>query len=271
MTKKKKKSKKKSRSPALPKRGTRAAEDFFESWGQINRFFHFVLGLVGHTDGVAEHAHNALVETERDEAKKKKMIEEWGKRITATQELKNNRQIFVEVIFVRHLENYLNYLSSLLYEIFTQRPETLRSSDKIEISSVLQHDSVESIVRDIAERKVEALSYSSFSDLTTFFKDRFNIKLVSDEELKKISDAIEIRNISVHNRCTINKRFVSRANVSIDDIGKKKYLFSNDLDELVPMLAKVVKSIDRSATSKLKLKGKIFAKKEKTRSGPDKS
>jgi hypothetical protein len=243
-----------------PKRGTKAAEGFYESWGQINRFFYFVLHLVGHTDEAAERAHKALVDIEDDEVKKQGMIEEWKKRVSATQTLRENRQFFVEVIFIRHVENFLNYLSSLLYEIFTQRPETLRSSDKIEVASVLRHDSVESIVRDLAERKVEALSYSSFTDLVEFFNERFNLQLATTDEIQQISESIEIRNISVHNRCVINKRFISRVHISGEQIGKKRNLYSNDLDRLVPMLARLVKTIDRAASSKLRLRGVRFAK-----------
>lgn len=252
----------KSRSIAIvsPKRGTKAAEGFYESWSQIHRFFNFVLHLVGHTDFAAEHAHKVLVETESDEVKKQEMIEGWKKRVSATQALRENRQFFVEVIFVRHVENFLNYLSSLLYEIFTQRPETLRSSDKIEVASVLRHDSVESIVRDLAERKVEALSYSSFADLVEFFQERFNLQLATTDEIRQISEAIEIRNISVHNRCVINKRHVSRVHISDEQIGRRRDLYSTDLDRLVPMLAQLVKTIDRAAASKLRLRGVRFAK-----------
>ena len=247
-----------SRRPPIPKRGTRAAASFFGSWQEINRFFSFVMHLVGHVDAAAERAHTVLVEVEDDQSKRDKMVEEWKGRRSAADSLRQNRQFFLEAIFVRHIENFLNYLSSLLYEIFVQRPETLRTSDKIEVASVLKHDSIESLVRDIAERKVEALSYSSFKDLTDFFEERFHITIADASTIRSLSEAIEIRNISVHNRCIINKRFVSRLALDDKQLGQKRELYIHDLDQLVPLLSRTARALDKIAATKLKLKGVRF-------------
>lgn len=246
----------------LPRSGTRAAEGYVSSWKEINQFFNFVLGLVAHVDGAASHAHKVLVETEGDEKKKIKMEEEWKLRVSATDSLRSNRQFFLEIILVRHIENYLNYVAALLYEIFVQRPETLRSSEKIEISVALQCDSIETLVREIAERKVESLSYSSFSDLSDFFEDRFRLDLADEEQLKLLLEAIEIRNISVHNHCTINKRYISRLKLSTEHLGKQKRLGVDYLDKLVPMLMEMAISVDKQARSKFHLTGIRFKKKD---------
>jgi hypothetical protein len=248
----------------LPRSGTRAAEGFVTSWKEINRFFNFVLGLVGHIDGAAEHAHKVLVETEPDENKRTQMAEEWKSRVSATDTLIVNRQFFLEVILVRHIENYLNYVAALLYEIFVQRPETLRSSEKIDVSVALQCDSIETLVREIAEKKVESLSYSSFTDLSAFFDDRFRLELATENQLKLLLEAIEIRNISVHNRCTINKRYISRLKLGTEHLGKQKALGVGYLDELVPMLMEMAIAVDKQARTKLHLTGIRFPKQELT-------
>lgn len=173
--------------------------------------------------------------------------------------LKENRQFFLEITIVRHIENYLNYLSELLYEIFTSRPETLRSSDKVEISRVLAHASIQDFVRAAAERKVDSLSYSSFSDLVDFFQDRFGLTIISSEYESVVVEAIETRNISVHNRCLINDRYCSRTGVDSNQIGNRKDIYIGTLNELVPSLFDVVKELDVSARKKLKLKGRRFA------------
>ena len=116
----------------MPRRGSGAAASFFKSWTDINRFFHFVLNLVGHVEHVAKTAHDTLVKVQDDEAEKQKMIDDWKNRKSPLDELKKSRQFFLEVLYVRHIENFLAYLSTLLFEIFTQRPETLRSSDRVE-------------------------------------------------------------------------------------------------------------------------------------------
>jgi hypothetical protein len=204
------------------------------------------------------------VETEHDEAKRSRMVEEWKTRVSPVDELKKNRQFFIEIILVRHIENFLNYLSSLLFEIFTQRPETLRSSDRVEVATVLRHESIESIVRELAERKVESLSYSSFGDLAQFFQDRFKLQVGSDSDIELLTEAIEVRNISVHNRCVINRRFVGRLALPETSIGSKRELFVGDLDKLVPLLAKMVKVLDKSVVHHLNLKGVLFSSKRES-------
>ncbi|MGZ3524281.1 MAG: hypothetical protein ACXU9L_05770 [Thermodesulfobacteriota bacterium] len=168
---------------------------------------------------------------------------------------KNNRQFFLETAVVRHVENYLNYLSSLLLEIFTQRPETLRSSERVEISSVLNFQSIPDLVRAFAERKVENLSYSSIADLCDFFRDRFKVELFSTGEMPAAVEAVETRNISVHNRCIINNRYVQKTRIDPAQAGKIKELFTKDLDRFVTVFLRSVKEVDKKVRSKLKISG----------------
>ncbi|WP_143557728.1 hypothetical protein [Solemya velum gill symbiont] len=177
----------------------------------------------------------------------------------AVAELINNRQIFLEIMLVRHIENFLNYLSSLIYLIFVTRPETLKSSDKVEVSRVLEHESIESLVRSLAQSKVESLSYSSFSKLSGFFQDRFGLEITDESTMAMLNEIIEIRNIFVHSRCIINQRYVARMNADPELIGKKRELYMADLDRFVPELVKIVSKIDRETRKKLKVKGKRFS------------
>ena len=245
--------------PKIPKIGSRAAQGFFVSFKEINRFFHFVLHMVAHIETASKVAHSALVDTEHDELKKQKMVSEWKERKGPVDELKVNRQFFLEVILVRHIENFLAFIAALLYEIFTQRPETLRSSESMEIAKILKHDSIESLVREIAERKIESLSYSSFHDILNFFQDRFNLKLIDNEtDLKEIVEAIETRNISVHNRCIINQRFINRLKLTPEKLGIRKELYSDTIDKIIPLLTRLVLKLDRQASTKLHLKNVRF-------------
>jgi hypothetical protein len=245
------------RSP-MPKLGTIACREYFLAYSQINSFFHFVLHTVSHIDQAAEVAHKALVDTEHDPDKKQELEESWMKRKGAVDTLRDQRQFFIEIIVVRHVENYLNYLSALLFEIFIQRPETLRSSDRIAVEEVLRHSTVDAIVKAVAERKVEALSYSSFNDLAVFFKERFSLSLAPSKDESAIIHAIEVRNISVHNRCIVNSRFVSRTGDESTSVGLRKELFINYLDDLVPLLKFLVQQLDQSARSHLRLKATRF-------------
>jgi hypothetical protein len=245
-------------SVVVPKIGTTACRDFYDSWSRINSFLSFVLYLVNRIEANAHIAHDTLLTVERDPMKRKEMEVEWARRVSTADELKNHRQIFMEIILVRHVENYLGYLSLLLYEIFNQRPETLRSSDKVDLSLVLSHDSIEGLVKSIAERKVEELSYQSFNQLGEFFKERFNIQLLKESEIEQMVEVIETRNISVHNRCIINKRYLKRTNGDPALLGKRKELFIGQIESLIESLATSVRNVDATARKRLRLKGVRF-------------
>jgi len=248
----------KKRHSILPRTGTGAAKQFFQTWVEINRFFNFVMALVCQTEATAEVAHQALIDTAHSPEERSELEKRWESRTPTTQALKSHRQVFLEIILARHIENYLNYLSSLLYEVFTQRSETLRSSDKVELAKILRHDSIESLVREIAERKVESLSYSSYRDLAEFFLDRFGVALANPEETDAVIEAVEIRNISVHNRCIVNRRFIARTGSGEDQFGKTKMIVISYMDLIVPMLADLVHKADKSVRKKLKIKGQRF-------------
>lgn len=237
------------------KTGTQPAKDFFISWADINHFFDFIIILATSSDESARVASATLMEIIDDPIQKAEIEHSAKNRKTAISEVKKYRQLLCEIILSRHIDNFNNYFSSVLYEIFISRPETLKSSDKIEISKVLEHESIESLVREIAETKVASLSYSSFSNVAAFFENRFNIKLPNDSDIMLLNEFVEIRNISVHNRCYINKRFL--ANVDIDDsyLGKKKRLNITILQELVPKLATTIIHYDKEVRRKMKISG----------------
>ena len=210
-------------------------------------------------DAMTERAHEVLQDTEHDSTKKAERDKEWKTRTKMVDELKQNRQFLLEVVLTRHVENYLNYLSELLSEIFQQRPETLRSSDKVEMAEVLRHDTLESFVRAAAERKVESLSYASFESLNEFFEDRLGLMLFPAAVVPDVVEATETRNISVHNRCRINDRFCKRTGTDRSLMGQKKDLYITYLDSFVPLVFASVKTLDGKARKKLKLKGSRFS------------
>jgi hypothetical protein len=159
------------------------------------------------------------------------------------------------MLLIRHIDNYLNFLSSLLYEIFVQRPECMRSSQSVEIQFVLSHDSMEALVRGLAEKKVENLSYESFARLREFFDKNFSLSICTNDESTLISEFIETRNIAVHNRAIINRRYVERTGKPQARVGTKRLLGTGDLEAIVPILFGAVRSLDREARAHLAIRG----------------
>jgi hypothetical protein len=244
----------------VPRTGTTSAIQFFKSFRQILAFLRFILRMAGQIEHVAEQAHNTLLKVENDESKRQLMLKEWQQRKGPVDELKKHRQFFMEVILVRQVENYLNYLSSLLKETFVARPEVLRSAEKIDLEVVLRHDSIEDLVRTVAERKVESLTYSSFLDLAAYFNDKFHIILFPDTDVPSVVTAIETRNISVHNRCIVNQRYISRTGEDPSQMGQIKALWVQDIEKISRIFAQSVCSVDADAHKRLKVAGHRYPK-----------
>ncbi|MEE8343205.1 MAG: hypothetical protein V3R51_05325 [Gammaproteobacteria bacterium] len=239
----------------MPRTGSTAYLDFLQSFRKVNSFLDYILRMVAHIESVANTAHETLLKGATPK-KKAQLERDWKNRKSPLDELKKNRQFFMEIIVVRHVENYLNYLSSMLREIFVSRPETLRSSEKIDLETVLRHGSINDLVLTIAERKVENLTYSSIQDLEEFFSERFHLKLIEDDQRKVLVDAIETRNISVHNRCVINKRYIARTgNKSLPE-GSLRDLGYGDVKKFAKLFATSVASIDKDARKRLKVPGR---------------
>ena len=252
----------------VPSRGSDALLDFLSSYRQINSFIAYLLHLVGSVEFTGVTAHNALVDTEHDPVKKQQLIDAWAGRRSPVNKLKTHRQFLLEVILVRHVENYLNFLSALLKEIFEAKPETLRSSEKIDLETVLRHASIDDLVRTVAERKVESLSYSSFSDLAEYFQERFHINLLTKEHEALVVDAIETRNISVHNRCHIDRRYVIRTKGDASQIGKIRGLNIDTVETIAICLASSAVAVDKTARKHLGVRGRNANQKLVSRNKP---
>jgi hypothetical protein len=144
--------------------------------------------------------------------------------------------------------------------VFVARPETLRSSEKIDLETVFRHSSIDDLVKTIAERKVESLSYSSFGDLSNYFQERFSICLVPGTDMQLILEAIECRNISVHNRCVVNQRYLDRTKSKLYKLGEIRDLGIQEIENISVSLAQSAASTDKEARKSLALKAVRFGK-----------
>lgn len=247
----------------IPHTGTPAIRDFLESWARLNDLLFLILDVVWNIDTIGGRVNQFLqqvaqvVKSQKQRERFRTGWPEGGRPFT--ERLTRNRHTFLEMMISRHVDSYLNYVSSLLFEIFIQRPETLRSArSPIDVEMALSHQSIKGLVRAIAEKRVDSLSYSSFTDLRVYFDKNFGITLVQPQALRRIVETIEIRNISVHNRSIVDERYVARTGTARSEIGKKKRVYLNHVLDLTPVLAAEAVRVDRSARKELKLKGVRF-------------
>lgn len=166
----------------------------------------------------------------------------------------NHRQFLFEVMLSRHVDNYLCFLSSILKECLLARPEAMLSSDKnIPLKTVLSHENKESLVHTVVEDMVQRLAYSSFGDLARFFCKNFKIEIANKSQTKIITEATEVRNISIHNRCIIDKKYCSKTGTEQAKVGCIKMLSFDYLAEIANALAASAIHCDSALSAKFSL------------------
>ncbi|HEX2096032.1 MAG TPA: hypothetical protein VHF50_01535 [Solirubrobacterales bacterium] len=155
-----------------------------------------------------------------------------------------------EVLLTRGVDSYLTYVSELLSLIFRERPETLRSKEKVSIDFVLSFDAMEELQEAIAERRVERLAYRGMAELAEWMEETMGFALVSDRKrLRRIEQLVEQRNLIVHHRGIIDHRYVRKLGTSDGKVGDKLKLEDSAPDAILA-LAEAVSDADARAAAK---------------------
>jgi hypothetical protein len=111
----------------------------------------------------------------------------------------------------RNMDALQQYLVSMLLQVFLQRPETLRSSETLRVSDVLTCSNLDEVVRLLAQRKVDALGYQGLEDLMSYLGSNLGLPLhLDDAVLARLQEAMEVRNIIIHNSGVVNAIFLRR-------------------------------------------------------------
>jgi hypothetical protein len=246
--------------PRIPEKGTEAYRLYLDDFHRLQHFVGFVSSLATDADRKAVVAAQALLEIdyEPDAEEKKqgyrKTIEEKG--VGAVNTLREFRQLILQTMVCRGVDNFLTYISQLLSLIFRSKPETLRSNDQIRVDFALQHTTMNDLVDALAEKKVTDLSYSGMRQLADYI-GRLGLELFADESaLERAVFLIEVRNLITHNRSVVNNTFLNKLRASKEPVGKigeTLNLEVNSVFDGITFLADNVGQIDLRAASKFGL------------------
>lgn len=164
-------------------------------------------GLVCNIDYILEHAPS---EVEMQERSWKYLLKRWDKfadRING----ERFSDMYCQVLLTRDIDAFQRYLTKMLSRIYTERPETLKTSEKVEVQEVLNFKNMEDFVSYIAEKRVLALSYKGMREILEFLENTHGLKIdCHNSKLATATERIEVRNIVVHNAGIVNDLFLKR-------------------------------------------------------------
>lgn len=235
-----------------PARGTSALRAYASASITDLRFFGFICDTVVSSDYVAYIARQAL-----DGVKpKEKEPGELAKSAPGTRTifLRQNSQALLEMFIARLVDNFQKYLVDLIREILRSKPTMLSTKlQTMTLEDVLKHDSIEGLVHDVIERRVNTLSYDGFADLEKWCADRgIQIKVMPSRR-NSIVELISTRNIIAHNRGFVDERYLRSVRNAKFNVGDCRKLDVDDLFHGMKLLNEVVFETDSKARRKFGL------------------
>jgi hypothetical protein len=169
----------------------------------------------------------------------------------ALNELRSHANAIFQIWLARAIDNYMVYMSELLAEILDQRPEVLRSSEKVPVDEVLSYPSKEAFIKALAEKRVNNWNSDGVKKISEKFRENMSFELFnSHEQLSRVVEAVAIRNAIVHNRGVVDREFLRRVPGSVCAVGQQVPLTEMYVFGVMTMLEQSVADIDGRAIAK---------------------
>jgi len=160
--------------------------------------------------------------------------------------------LLFEMALCRSVDNYLNYLSELLALIFKTRPQALKASQQsVPLETILAHSDYGELLGAITEERVIGLSMKGLGDLNAYLEKQLGFPLFDDpDELAFCVLTVEKRNLIVHNRGVINRRYLRNVQRSSGALGERIILDGDSLIQDMGKLAVAALTTDPRVAAK---------------------
>lgn len=218
-----------------------------------------ISGYVASPERRAKHAEIKSVLKEGSALEQIKIFVVLDEDWKSSKPLAPYRQVIFEMFLCRMVDNFLTYISDLLFLIYETNPDVLtRTQETVLVQTVFQHSSLEDLRSEIVERRIMNLSYRGMKELQTYLAEptQLDFKLFTTKVgLQFASYVIQIRNLIVHNRGVINRTFLYRIPKEwrSHKVGDKMSLSGGSMDVVHKFFINATSDIDERAGKKFKL------------------
>jgi len=171
-----------------------------------------------------------------------------------TMALRRATQPLLELFLGRVVDNFQTYVVSIIREVLLRKPEILSSSSyELDVKSILQHPTIDSLVQELVERKVEGLSYRGFKDLADWCQKQGIPLVVSPRNLDQVIELIATRNTIAHNGGIVDQKYLAIIKGSRFKVGEVRKLSATELFAAISSFNGMVDATDRLAVSAFRL------------------
>ena len=162
--------------------------------------------------------------------------------------------LYAQGVFSRLIDSFLTYVTDLLASIYRNNPHALRSGEQVRVDEVLRHDTMDSFVDFLVERKVHQLSYQGMQTLHSTLERELAFSLFEvPAELKHAVLLIEKRNLLTHARGVVNRLFLQRQPTAEYKLGERLNFDRTQITDVLIFLTTSVARIDVSAVQKFQI------------------
>ena len=162
-----------------------------------------------------------------------------------------------EMLHARVADTFLTYVSQLFALIFTTCPGSLcfrydkEPEPTIELSSVIEHESIDELLAYVANDRVHRISYQGLRKMNTLVQNQLDFELFpSSEDLSRAVLIVEARNLIAHNYAIVNDVYLRRTHDSTKSIGDRLIINTSSITGDATFLNKIARDIDARAIAK---------------------
>ena len=167
----------------------------------------------------------------------------------------------LELVAVRLSENFEIYLSDLLIILHLKQPD-LMSKERLSGKQILECKTYDNVLRALAEACVYDIIREGLETTQMAIKSKFKLKVFDEHsDIERVNRYNQERNLLVHNRGIVNKRFLSKVpDASSYKEGERLTVDAKTLKDRFLFFERVVTALDVRVAEQFNLPRQPFKK-----------
>lgn len=159
--------------------------------------------------------------------------------------------LLMNMAFIYLVALFDAFLTDVFAAVLIERPEALKSKKQLTYDKILELQQKGELIKFMAQREINELSYKSMADQSNYYKAKFNINLAgSGVELTALIEIRARRNLLVHNNGIVNDMYMETVKYTTYSLGDRVELTFDYWNECKKQLDSVATFVHKSVLDK---------------------